>query len=153
MFPLPKYKMTACKLYEFQRRIVAFNAFLGYETIIFGCLPKAGLEHKDRKSVRLKSVACQRAFVQQVKIQLGLKWILIIFKMVYVPLILQSLFFEPWYEYQTSNVASRRARTPSQREPAVGPEARFGFKTWHSFNHKYNGESNKDLLTEERRVN
>lgn len=67
MFPLPKYKMTAYKLYEFQRRIVAFNAFFGYETIIFGYLPKVGLQHKDRTSVRLKSVACQRAFVQQVQ--------------------------------------------------------------------------------------
>lgn len=66
---------------------------------IFGCLPEVGLEHKGRKSVRLKSVACQRAFVQQVQNPLGLKWILIIFKMVYVPLILQPLFLEPWYEY------------------------------------------------------
>lgn len=59
--------MTAYKLYEFQRRIVASNAFIGYETVIFGCLPEVGLEHKDRKSVRLKSVACQRPFVQQVQ--------------------------------------------------------------------------------------
>lgn len=51
MFPLPKYKMTAYKLYEFQRKIVVSNAFFGFETIIFGCLPEVGLEHKDRKSV------------------------------------------------------------------------------------------------------
>lgn len=55
--------MTAYKL----RRIVASNAFFGYGKIIFGCLHEFGLEHKDRKSVRLKSVACQRAFLQQVQ--------------------------------------------------------------------------------------